>query len=380
MYSTAMLQNIVDLMNMIMGAILLLMIIILLIMHYTTEVRLNWVHQLRQMILHVLSEEERQLSLSKEISDSLNGSGTSLDKIRGIRSKRGVLVLTEIAHEIDSQQYTILQRNLEMDWFHSFLNRILQTNDEDYIILCMNLIGQMMLDGYIDLILKNVKKNCKNPKTQESGLYALFRTGHSEQIPDIFIDASYHLTIAFRTLQQLFADYGGDHRKLYESIIDRASDAYVRKACIAGIGNEQMTDLAESLVPYLKSDNLNLQVEAIRSCGKLKYHPVMSDLFALLKNANWEVRFAAVDALAEIDLAESRDAIMHCLCDPQWWVRYHAAKTLAQCPDAEEILAQVRTYSDPYAVEILNFMIEENELMKGGVKDGSVLAERSSVH
>ena len=81
----------------------------------------------------------------------------------------------------------------------------------------------------------------------------------------------------------------------------------------------------------------------------------------------WEIRCAAVDALAVLDSKGCYKAILPCLCDPVWWVRFHAAEALALLPCRERLLEDVRKSGDRYAREMLQYIIERNLILMGGV-------------
>lgn len=100
--------------------------------------------------------------------------------------------------------------------------------------------------------------------------------------------------------------------------------------------------MCEMIVPYLSSQNQNIQIETIRTFGRLKYTPVFAQIVTMTQNDKWEVRCAAVDTCAQLDPQHCYDPILKCVCDKEWWVRFHAAEVLVTLPCREKLLDDVQ--------------------------------------
>lgn len=86
----------------------------------------------------------------------------------------------------------------------------------------------------------------------------------------------------------------------------------------------------------------------------------------LLTHPRWHVRMQAASALGRLGEASDSNYLMGMLIDPQWWVRYRAAQALAALPsiDTEELRAIGQQQSDPYAKDIIDHVLAEEELRK----------------
>ena len=237
----------------------------------------------------------------------------------------------------------------------------------DTVLLITKLIGQLQIPGYTSDIEKNFMRWTKDAMVQEIGLLTLFMLGQRDQVIRLLSDPQFRILLSFRTLHELFLHYHGDCAEFYKMLFPKAQDQYVRRACIRGIKDNNCKELCEMILPELSSPHMNVRLEAMRTLGRLGYTPAAGTIRELTRHEAWEVRCAAVDALASLDCEGCYDTILQCLYDRVWWVRFHAAEALAALPCRDTLLSDVRTSGDRYAQEMLQYVIERDGILAGGV-------------
>ncbi len=166
-------------------------------------------------------------------------------------------------------------------------------------------------------------------------------------------------------MEELFSTFAGDREKLCRGLIDTAADQYIRRTCIKAIGEYSYFELAEMVMPYLESKQLNARIDAIRTLGQLRYGPAQARILSYAADEKWEVRVIAATALGAYGVEENFETLVKLLCDREWWVRYRAAEMLAKYKDQAVLLARVGETNDRFAKEMMQFALEKNALTKG---------------
>lgn len=361
-------QQIVNAMIIVMASILIVFTLLLLLLHFVTNAEHKRMQRIRQQILRLISPEVKIEYLKGQIYEIINGNAqkVTLRKIRGIRSQRGIQVLEIISRTVTEAQRELLLQAVGEEWFNSYLKKKVTGRNQDAALLASKLIAQLHVSGYLDKVEENLRRWPNSSSVQEISFFVLFMQGKQERLVRILSDSEFHLVLSFRTLQELFSCFPGDRTGLYRSLLTSAQDQYIKRACIHGIGLDGCTDLCDIAVPYLSSQNMNIQLETIRTLGKLNYASVSPQIVKLTQHNKWEVRCAAVDSLAQLDREHCYDAIFKCLCDKEWWVRFHAAEILVTLPCREKLLNDVQASADRYAAEMIQYMIERDAILKGG--------------
>ncbi|MEA5146458.1 MAG: HEAT repeat domain-containing protein, partial [Candidatus Limiplasma sp.] len=112
--------------------------------------------------------------------------------------------------------------------------------------------------------------------------------------------------------------------------------------------------------------DINLLCDVIRTLGQLRCEKAGQRIAAYLQSTNWMVRNAVVTALAAIDAQAYRPLLMEGLKDREWWVRYNTARELCAHLSPDSLAAAVPTLNDRFASEILQFAIQEAQIMGKG--------------
>lgn len=362
-------QMIVDGMIIVMAALLILITLALIILHFLINSKQKGMERIKQRVLRRISVNEQIEYLRNEIYQAVNAEEpqASLQGIWGIRSNRGLQVLEMVSRELEGRQAEVLCRLVSSEWYGEYLRKKLSGRGQDAALLATKLIGQLHVSNYTFQIERNFNRWPKDAMVQEIGLLTMFQLGEKERIIWLLSKSELAIILSFRTLHELFRSYCGDYKEFYQELLPVAKDQYVKRACIRGIGECGCRELCEMIAPELSAHQINVQLEAIRSLGKLGYTPVAEQIRALTAHSAWEIRCAAVDALAVLDSEGCYKAILQCLCDPVWWVRFHAAEALALLPCRERLLEDVGKSGDRYAWEMLQYIIERNLILMGGV-------------
>lgn len=361
-------QQTVDILVLVMAGILALFTLGLAAVHFVTNAEQKSIQRIRRQLLRLVNVQAHIEYIRGRIYSLLDPEGevVSLREIRGIRSRRGVQVLEMVAREVSGAQAETLSLAVRDEWYSAYLTKKLASRDQDTAILAEKLIAELRAPGYTELIERNLRRWSGNADAQQIGLLALFMRGQEEVLVRLFSDPDFRLILSFRTLQELFHCYGGDHEALYRALLAGCRDQYVRRACIRGVGLDGCADLCGELLPYLESENLNLRLEAVRTLGRLEYAPAADAVRAFTRHASWEERSAAADALVRMDPEGCYDDLFRCLCDREWWVRFHAAEALVSLPCREKLLADAGSCGDRFAFEMVRFMVERETILKGG--------------
>ncbi len=360
-------QTAVDWLLVIMGSLLVLFTAGLLLLHLMTGVRNRAIAAMKERLLELLNENLRTERMRRQLASLVDPAGEvqRLREIRGIRTRRGMLVIETLMPDMNKTYLAELRKAVLDPWYLGFLKKRINSRSMDDVILTMKLAGDLGLNEFTGAILRQTYLLGDNAAAQQIGLLSLCLLGEAEAVVTICTDPAFVLKVSFRTLLETFQSFAGDRKRLYERLIDDASDAYVRRVCIKRIGTEQLECLAPRVMPYLENASMNLQIDAIRTLGQLRFAQAGQRILTLADDARWEVRAAVVTALSEIDAERYFDAISGGLFDREWWVRSRSAEQLARRTDADELLARVGASGDRYAFEMLRFEIGRARLWKG---------------
>ena len=360
-------QTMVDALIIVMAVILVLFTLGLIVLHIITTSNSKRVEQIKRRIMRMLSVTQDIEFLRGQIHELLepDGEGRSLRQIRGIQSNRGAIAMTFVVDEISVQQREQLRTIILQDeWYMGHIRNKLHSRNSDWVGVFTKLTAELQLSVLDEDVLANLYRWPKKADNQEIGLLALFMCGSRDKLVALFSDSAFHLILSFRSLQELFACYAGDHRELCRLLIGKSGDSYITRACIREIGSEEMTDLAPNVIPFLKSENANVLIDSIRTLGKLHCTEVTEEIRQHTRNTQWSVRSTAVTALAEIAPENCYKDLLRCLCDPEWWVRFHAAEALYRLPGHPELMEDVQALGDRFAFEMMRYITERNELLR----------------
>ncbi|MGD9560175.1 MAG: HEAT repeat domain-containing protein [Oscillospiraceae bacterium] len=329
---------------------LVLFICVLIYIRVSAVMQERFKHKLKQQIYYALSKVTDDPSAKVAIAGG--------DKVF---SPERLYILAEVFDEIDDQYKPALQGIILQMGFKEYIMKEFGTNDMEYLILIIRLIGDLDLAGMDSRVASLMYTHRNDINLQYQAYLTLALLGSRDHIVHICMDENYVQTLSFRSLQEVLKAYTGDKHDLYAALMN-SPDPFVVRICVKRIGAEHMTDLAPKVFPYLDSEDFNTVIDAARSLGQLQYEPAAPRLASLLKADRWEVRSIAVSALALIDESGYENEIAEALHDKEWQVRYNAALALSRSPNIAALLEKVKESGDRYAYEILEYMAETSNI------------------
>ena len=344
--------NMVQVTMLIFCAIIALLLFLLLVIYFITSYHLMQTRRIKQNIeavvtdvVSVQSEQQAQDILATE----------------NIFGRRGVAVLAEVFSEMEEEDRETLRDILfNMDVSKNLAEQ-LDSENEDYLIELLHVINILCLPELENEVEALMLKYKDNISLQYEAFLALARFGSFDIITKLCKDSSYEHSLSFRSLQDIIAAYNGNKPALYKELL-KSSDDYITRICIKQIGSEGVVELASEVIPFLKSDNINLVIDAMRTLGMLKFSSVASQIAKLLKHKSWEVRSTAVSALAAIDAKAYVDKLIHALQDSEWQVRYNAGSALSEIEDDDTIRERVIETGDRFAQEMMDYMLNKAKM------------------
>lgn len=362
-------QTVVNWLILIMAAFLVLFTLLLLLLHFTSEIKNSRIQKMREQLLCLISGEADARRIKHRIYDMIlsNRAGDSLADVQGIRSLRGLQVISEITDELPKEKHAILRGLIESDWYFKYLQKQFCGSNIDSIILVVKLIGSLQISRCTPDVVTQIYCHRNVTQMQHIGLLSLCLLGAEREIISICRDQTIASLLSFRTLEELFSVYVGDRERLCKALITTAADQYIRRTCVKAIGENGYFDLAELVMPLLSNNQLNARIDAVRTLGRLCYEPARESIRSLAANERWEMRAVVATALGCYGVKSTLDSLLILLCDREWWVRYRAAESLLNYPDQDELLARVRQTNDRFALEMMEFAFRKDALAREGV-------------
>ncbi|MEN6339335.1 MAG: HEAT repeat domain-containing protein [Clostridiaceae bacterium] len=371
-----MVQSLIDGLIVFMAAILLLFAALLGALRFSRAAKSRQIQKMRERLICLLSREAETQRMKnglidmvrpggKEISaGSMSGSG-GIEGIRGIRSLRGLQVISETADELTSpQERARLALAVGGEWYARYLKKTLIGGTVDSIVLALKLTGSLGLRQFVPDILTQIYCYRSTTQVQHIGMLSLCLLGAEKELVSICRDQTVASLLSFRTLEELFDRYQGDRERLCKALIDSAADQYIRRTCIKTIGERGYARLAASVQRYLTCGKPNVQIDAVRALGQLRYRPAYEQIRSFASDENWEMRLTAATALGLYGVEENIEPLLFLLCDSQWWVRCRAAEALTQYPNREELLRRVEATNDRFAGEMMRFALDKDALFQ----------------
>jgi len=358
-------QAVVNVLIVIMGSVLVLFTVLLLLLHLTNSIKSKRIQAMREQLICLISGEAAASRLKNKLMAIIRqeeGCVQSISEIRGIRSLRGLLVISETADELKSSEMAVLRREIGGDWYAKYLCQQFSYGSVDSVILVIKLAGTLGLRQYLPDIIQQVYAHRTNSHMQNIGMLSLCLLAAESELVSICRDSSIASLLSFRTLEELFTVYRGDREALCRRLIDTAADPYIRRTCVKAIGQNCYYSLAEMVLPLLNSPQLNMQIDAARTLGQLAYEPAYEQILAMAKNDRWELRAIVATALATYGVDENESMLLDLVCDREWWVRYRAAESLTLSSNTDAVVDRVAARNDKYALEMLRFALDKKAL------------------
>lgn len=248
------------------------------------------------------------------------------------------------------------------------LRRHMRSKDVMVKILAIRLVGLLRLNRLKDDVLSVMENHLDNVELQYSGFLALSIMGIRGSLVKQLMRPEATKMLAFRSLKEILKAYTGNKALLYKDLL-YAEDVYLRRIVVKSIGDERIHELAGRLMPMLKTDDINLRCDLIRTLGQLGYAPAGSAIVHAFGSQNWVERSTAVTALASIDAPLYWSLLLQGLKDKEWWVRCNSSRELSRRFPAQKLEEAIPLLNDRFAAETLVYAMEENTLMKQSEAD-----------
>lgn len=352
-----------------LAALLAIGALLLLLLHLTRAVNNRKVQKMREQLICLLSgaaESSRMKSRIYELVDP----GCALDSlsdIRGIRSMRGLIVMSETAEELSGAAFEKLQREASGEWYGEYLREILDGVDEEAMALVVKLIGALQLKSYTADVVTQIYCCRTTAQMQHIGMLTLCMLGAERDIIALCRDHTIASLLSFRTLEEIFSIYNGDLKRLCRKLITTASDPYIRRTCIKTIGEQHYNDLGDLVLPHLIQGHINTRIDAARTLGQIRFEDAYPHILANAEDQRWEMRAVVATAIGAFGTETNEETLIKLLCDREWWVRYRAAESLAKIADYTQLMQRVEATGDRFALEMMRFTLDRNAMLNAEV-------------
>ena len=363
------LQTVVnDLMILLAGA-MLLVTLLLFLLHLTRAVSNRRIQKMREKLLCLISGEADASRMKTKLYEMLQPGGTvkQLKDIRGIRTLRGLRVISETADEISGEAWEKLSGEAGGNWYSAYLKRQFKGSNLEAILLTVKLVGSLRISQFTQNVVAQIYYHRAATQMQHIGMLALCMLGAEREVVALSRDQTIASLLSFRTLEEVFSTYSGDKKNLCRKLITTAADQYIRRTCIKTIGTSGYIELGDLVVPFLKSSQLNARIDAVRALGQLRERAGYMQVLAFAQDIRWEMRAVVATALGAYGVKENFETLIRLLCDKEWWVRYRAAEALLRYPDRDTLLSRVDQTNDRFAQEMMRFALDKDALTRGEV-------------
>jgi len=335
----------------------ILLMLVLLYAHYLlSERRRRWRIDLRMSLLAAAKRREKA-------ENPEAAARVSMKDPQRLYSRKGMAVLAQTAGGLQGKARAALLGMLEDMGFTQTLARQMKSGNEDYLIELATLAGDLGMAGLADEVAGLLYAHRDNVELQFQGFLALSKMGSFAHIVRVCTDKDFSQTLSFRSLQQVLTIFTGDKEKLYAALLD-AADPYVIRIAIKQAGQEKLARLAPMVLPFLDSDDLNVQIDSVRTLGALRYTPAAEKIAVMLGHPKWEVRSVAATALASVNADAYIPQLVQALQDSEWQVRYNAATALQNVQKQDEVRRMVAECGDKYALEMYEYMAKTSKLWR----------------
>jgi len=123
-------------------------------------------------------------------------------------------------------------------------------------------------------------------------------------------------------------------------------DWWVRRAAVEALGKTGEPQALLALIQALRDKDEDVRQAAAWALGKLGDRQAVPALLEVLKNWDWQVRRAAAWALGEIGDPQAVPALIEALRDKDWLVREAAEEALGKIGEPQALLALLEALKD----------------------------------
>ncbi|MDI3529852.1 MAG: hypothetical protein PWQ23_1671 [Thermoanaerobacter sp.] len=188
-------------------------------------------------------------------------------------------------------------------------------------------------------------------------LLALAKIGDEESFVEAFKKLSNKILLSERSIIEIVDNFEGDKLYVYKSLM-YLDDDFVASIFIKSAGNYRDTSLADDIAKFLKSNNKEKKIAALKALGSMGDNRFTDEIIELLKDEEWEVRAVTAKVLGQIQDERALVPLVDALSDKQWYVRYNAAHSLININGGLEAIKTVFQKDDNFAKDIVVSVLE----------------------
>lgn len=260
-----------------------------------------------------------------------------------------------------------------------YYTKMLSDKDHHKVAEAAEKLGQFRSKRPITQLLNVLKSG--NTYESYNSLLALAKIGDEEAFIEGFNHSESIEYLTHRSLIDIIDSFEGDILKLYSKMV-KSNNSYIASLFIKSasnsitydkslLNNENMKNIEETLVSYLKSDNTELRISSIKFLGAMKESKYINQIAHCLKDENWEVRAIAAKTLGNFN-EDTGSYLIKALTDKVWTVRYNAAYSLINSKEYEKYISMILNDEDRFAKDIIIAVLDNTKKTKE-IKDKNIL-------
>ncbi|MCX7904139.1 MAG: HEAT repeat domain-containing protein [Caloramator sp.] len=237
------------------------------------------------------------------------------------------------------------------------------------VSLTLKKLGEFRSKKAVEGILEALK--IKATDVKYNALLALSKIGDEKAFIKAFEGLEGNILLSERSLIEIIDDFEGDKHYIYKEMFN-SKDNYLSSIFIKSASNFMDISLNEIAVKFLKEDNKEKKIAAIKLIGNTADVRFVDDIIKCLRDENWEVRAVAAKVLERFSDERAVMPLVKALSDKVWFVRYNAAISLIKIPGGIDAIDDVMKGEDRFAKDIIIYAAQNIK------EDGSYEGEKVS--
>jgi len=218
------------------------------------------------------------------------------------------------------------------------------------VSLTLKKLGEFRSKRAIEGILETLK--IESTDVKYNALLALSKIGDEKAFIKAFENLSGNILLSERSLIEIIDDFEGDKQYVYKEMFN-SKDNYLASIFIKSASNFMDISLNEIAVKFLKEDNKEKKIAAIKLIGNTADVRFIDEIIKCLEDETWEVRAVAAKVLERFSDERAVIPLVKALSDKVWFVRYNAAISLIKIPGGIDAIDEVMKGEDRFAKDII---------------------------
>ncbi|CCJ34526.1 MULTISPECIES: HEAT repeat domain-containing protein [Caloramator] len=218
------------------------------------------------------------------------------------------------------------------------------------VSLTLKKLGEFRSKRAIEGILEALK--IESTDVKYNAFLALSKIGDEKAFIKAFESLSGNILLSERSLIEIIDDFEGDKQYVYKKMFN-SKDNYLASIFIKSASNFMDISLNEIAVKFLKEDNKEKKIAAIKLIGNTADVRFIDEIIKCLEDETWEVRAVAAKVLERFSDERAVIPLVKALSDKVWFVRYNAAISLIKIPGGIDAIDEVMKGEDRFAKDII---------------------------